>query len=125
MGIKVEKINDKLCVVIPPEYKEPYWLDTMYRDKYTKMEDGSIVIPCRDCNVKITKPMMVQTPMGMMQQQQVFNELWRYFDVPGVSALVDEGADLLDSWTVEKLGLELKETQQLEGAKKDEDTNLS
>lgn len=124
MGINVKKINDRLCVVLPPEYKEPYWLETMYRDRYTKMDDGSIIIPCRDCNVKITKPVTVQTPMGYVQQNQVINELWRYFDVPQVSALVEEGVDLLDTWTAEKLSLELKETQALEGAK-DENVNLS
>jgi len=124
MGISVKKINDRLCVVIPPEYKEPYWLDSMYYNRYTKLDDGSIIIPCRDCNVKITKPTWIQSPMGMVQQQQVTTELWRYFDVPQVSALVEEGVDLLNTWTAEKLGLELKETQALEGAK-DENDNLS
>lgn len=120
MSIKVKTINGKLCVVIPPEYKEPYWLETMYRDRYTKMDDGSIIVPCRNCNVTITKPVVVQTPMGMLQQHQVINELWVYFDVPEVSALVKDGDDLLESWSAEKLKLELKETQQLEESKKDE-----
>ena len=34
MGIKVETINGKLCVVIPPEYKEPQWVDSMYKNKF-------------------------------------------------------------------------------------------
>lgn len=107
--IKVKKINDKLCVVLPPEYKEPYWLDFMYKDKYTKMDDGSIIIPCRDCNVTITKPVLTQTSMGMMQTQQSYVENWTYFDVPEVSALVKDGENLLDLWSLDKLKLELKE----------------
>lgn len=113
MTIKVENYNGVLSVVIPPEYKEPYWLDFMYKGKYTKKEDGSIIIPCRLCNVTITKPIMQKSPMGMIQTQQSFIEQWYYFDVPQVSALVKEGEDLLESWTVDKLHLELKETQQI------------
>ena len=120
MSIKVKKINDTLCVVIPPEYKEPYWLDSMYRDRYTKMDDGSIIIPCRDCNVTITKPVLQRTNMGMIQTNQTYVENWKYFDVPEVSALVNEGDDLLDSWSVEKLKLELKETQQITEGDKNE-----
>ena len=107
--IKVKKINDKLCVVLPPEYKEPYWLDFMYKEKYTKMDDGSIIIPCRECNVTITKPILQRTNIGMVQTNQSYVEKWNYFDVPEVSALVQDGDNLLDSWTLEKLKLELKE----------------
>jgi len=107
--IKVKKINDKLCVVLTPEYKEPYWLDFMYKEKYTKMDDGSIIIPCRECNVTITKPIVQQSPMGMIQTHQSYVEIWNYFDVPEVSALVKDGDNLLDSWTLEKLKIELKE----------------
>ena len=113
MSIKVENYNGILSVVIPPEYKEPYWLDFMYKHKYTKKEDGSIIIPCRLCNVTITKPVVQQSPMGMIQTQQSFVEQWYYFDVPQVSVLVKEGEDLLESWSVDKLQLELKETQQI------------
>ena len=113
MTIKAENYNGVLSVVIPPEYKEPYWLNFMYKGKYTKKEDGSIIIPCRLCNVTITKPVVQQSPMGMIQTQQSFVEQWYYFDVPQVSALVKEGEDLLESWAVEKLQLELKETQQI------------
>lgn len=120
MGIKVQKINDTLCVVIPLEYKEPYWLESMYYNRYTKMDDGSIIIPCRDCNVTITKPILQRTNMGMIQQNQVTTELWKYFDVPELSLLVNDGEDLLETWSINDLKLELKETQQLEGAKKDE-----
>ena len=113
MSIKVENYNGVLSVILPPEYKEPYWLDFMYKDKYTKKEDGTIIIPCRLCNVTITKPIIQQSQMGMIQTQQSFVEQWYYFDVPQVSALVKEGEDLLESWTVDKLQLELKETQQI------------
>lgn len=113
MSIKVENYNGVLSVILPPEYKEPYWLDFMYKNKYTKNSDGSIIIPCRLCNVTITKPIVQQSSMGMIQTQQSFVEQWYYFDVPQVSALVKEGEDLLESWTVDKLQLELKETQQI------------
>lgn len=118
MSIKAENYNGVLSVVIPSEYKEPYWLDFMYKNKYIKKEDGSIIIPCRLCNVTITKPVVQQSPMGMIQTQQSFVEQWYYFDVPQVSALVKEGEDLLESWSVDKLQLELKETQQISAEEK-------
>ena len=118
MSIKAENYNGVLSVILPPEYKEPYWLDFMYKNKYTKKEDGSIIIPCRMCNVTITKPVVQQSPMGMIQTQQSFIEQWYYFDVPQVSALVKEGEDLLESWSVDKLQLELKETQQIPAEEK-------
>lgn len=113
MSIKVENNNGVLSVVIPSEYKEPYWLDFMYKGKYMKKEDGSIVIPSRMCNVTITKPVIQQSPMGMIQTQQTYVEQWYYFDVPQLSALIKEGDDLLESWSIDKLHLELKETQQI------------
>ena len=125
MGIKVETINGKLCVVIPPEYKEPQWVDSMYKNTVVRDDTKGMIIPTRPCNVQITKPTMVQTPMGYVQQNQVTTELWEYFDVPQLSIIVKDGEDLLETWSLNDLKLELKETQQLEGAKKDEDTNLS
>ena len=109
MSIKVENNNGVLSVVIPSEYKEPSWLGYMYMNRYTTREDGSIVIPCRECNVTITKPIIQQTSMGMMQTTQTIVERWMYFDVPQLSILVTEGDDLLTNWSLEKLGIELKE----------------
>lgn len=109
MGVIVEKIDEKLFVKISPEYKKPYWADTYYKEKYKELEDGSLLFPCRDCKVTITKPIMQQTSMGMMQTSQSYIENWVYFDVPQISALVSEGNNLLDTWTEEQLGLELKE----------------
>ena len=125
MGIKVEKINDKLFVIIPPEYKEPWWIDTMYKDTVVRDNEKGLIVPTRPCTVQITKPIAVQTPMGYVQQNQVLTELWIYFDVPQLSIIVKDGEDLLETWSLNDLKLELKETQQLEGAKKDENTNLS
>lgn len=113
MSIKVENINGVLSVVIPPEYKEPSWLSYMYNNRYTIRIDGSIVIPCRNCNVTITKPVIQQTPMGVMQSTQTTVENWVYFDVPHLSILVEDGVDLLEHWSLDELKLELKETQTL------------
>ena len=108
MSAIVKKVNGKLYVELSPEYKEPYWLDRYYKD-YTKNEDGSITIPCRLCNVDITKPIQQQTPMGIVRTMQTFKEEWYYFDAPEVSALAIEGEDLLNSWSEEDLKLERKE----------------
>ena len=124
MGIKVEKINEALVVKIPPEYKKPWWVENMYYGRYTELDDGTIIIPCRPCNVTITKPVYQQTPMGMMQTKQSYIENWIYFDVPELSLIVKEGEDLLDTWKIEDLKLELKETQALEG-EKDENKDVS
>ena len=107
--IKVEKRNNKLVVVIPTTYKEPYWLDNMYKyghkePKYIKEEDGTIIVECRDTDVTITKPVIQQTPMGTIQTMQTIKEKWVYFDIPYKSILVEEGDDITD-----ELELELKE----------------
>lgn len=121
MGVTVEKIDEKLFVKISPEYKKPYWADFYYKEKYQELEDGSMLFPCRECNVTITKPIMQRTSMGMMQTSQSYVEKWMYFDVPQLSALVSEGNNLLDTWTEEQLGLELKpeieETKETEEGK--------
>ena len=107
--VLVKNIDGKLYVEIPSEYKKPYWADFFYKEKYKEQEDGSLIFPCRNCNVTITKPILQQTSMGMIQTSQTFVENWVYFDVPQISALVSEGNNLLDTWTEEQLGLELKE----------------
>ena len=124
MGIKVEKINDKLFVIIPPEYKEPWWIDTMYKDTIVRDNEKRLIVPTRPCTVQITKPIYQQSPMGMIQTKQSYVENWIYFDVPQLSLLVKEGEDLLDTWSIEDLKIELKEIQQLEG-EKDESKNIS
>lgn len=124
MGIKVEKINDKLFVIIPPEYKEPWWIDTMYKDTIVRDNEKGLIVPTRPCTVQITKPIYQQSPMGMIQTKQSYVENWIYFDVPQLSLLVKEGEDLLDTWSIEDLKIELKEIQQLEG-EKDESKNIS
>ena len=68
--IKVINKDNKLYVCIPPEYKKPWWADNMYREKYIEQDDGSILFPCRNCNVTITKPIIQQTSMGLMQTSQ-------------------------------------------------------
>ena len=107
--VLVKNIDGRLYVEIPPEYKKPYGADFVYKEKYKEQEDGSLIFPCRYCNVTITKPVAIQTPMGMAQSQQSYVENWVYFDVPQISALVSDGNNLLDTWTAEQLGLELKE----------------
>lgn len=107
--IKVVNKDGKLFVHLSNMYKEPYWLNYMYGDKCIKNEDGSILIPCRNCSVSIVKPVIKQTHMGMIQTAEKYIENWVYFDVPEVSALVQEGDNLLDSWTLDKLKIELKE----------------
>ena len=107
--VLVKKIDDKLYVEIPPIFKKPWWSDFYYRERYKEQEDGSIIFPCRDCNVTITKPILQKTSMGMVQTQQSYIEQWHYFDVPQLSALVNEGCNLLETWTLESLGLVLKE----------------
>lgn len=109
MTVKVEKRNNKLVVVIPNTYKEPYWLDSMYKyghkePKYIKEEDGTIIVECRNIVVTITKPIIQQTPMGSIQTTQTIRENWTYFDIPYKSILVDDGDDITS-----ELGLELKE----------------
>lgn len=108
MGITVEKVNDVMSVKITSEYKKPWWLDTMYYGRYTEQEDGTLVIPCRTCNVTITKPIVMKTPMGMAQSSKTYVENWTYFDVPQLSLLVDEGCNLLDTWSITDLHLEMK-----------------
>ena len=108
MSLNVVRVNGKISVVIPSEYKEPDWLDRYYKD-YTKNDDGSITIPCRLCNVDITKPILQQTNIGVVRTNQTIQEQWYYFDVPGVSALAYEGDDLLKIWSEEDLKLERKE----------------
>ena len=109
MKVSVISEDNKLFVQLSPEFKKPYWADTMYYGKYQELEDGSIKFPCRDCNVTITKPTVIQTPMGLAQSQQSYVEKWVYFDVPELSLLVKEGEDILETWTMENLKLELKE----------------
>ena len=108
MDIKVEKVNEILSVKIPSEFIKPYWLDSMYHGKYTEQEDGTIIIPCRPCNVTITKPILQKTSMGIMQTSQSYVENWVYFDVPQLSLLVEEGCNLLDTWSITDLHLEMK-----------------
>lgn len=109
--IKVEKRNDKLVVVIPNTYKEPYWLDNMYKygykePRYIKEEDGTIIVECRDTDVTITRPIIQQTPVGTIQTMQAIKEKWVYFDIPYKSILVEDGDDITD-----ELELELKEEE--------------
>jgi hypothetical protein len=127
MSIKVEKRNNNLVVIIPSNYKEPYWLDNMYKygydkPKYIKEEDGTIVIECRHTNVVITKPIIQQTPMGVIQSVQTLTEEWVYFDVPELSILVNENDVLTDTYTLDDLKLKLNEEVLLED-KKELDTN--
>lgn len=109
MKVRVEKRDNKLVVVIPNIYKEPYWLDNMYKyghkeQKYIKEEDGTIIIECRNSVVTISKPIIQQTPMGTIQTTQTIRENWVYFDIPYKSLLVEDGDDITD-----ELELELKE----------------
>lgn len=109
--IKVEKRNNKLVVIIPNTYKEPYWLDNMYKyghkePKYIREEDGTLVIECRDTPVVITRPIIQQTPVGVIQTKQSITENWVYFDIPYKSILVEDGDDITD-----ELELELKEEE--------------
>lgn len=125
MGVKVENINGVLYVKISPEYKKPWWSDFMYDGKYKELEDGSILFPCRNTNVTITKPVMQQTHMGVIQTNQTYIEKWVYFDVPQLSILVTEGTDLLKHWSLDLLGLELKETQALSTEEKHNEETLN
>ena len=109
--IKVENKDGKLFVRLPNTYKEPYWLDYMYGNKCIVNDDGSTLIPCRDCAVSIVRPVIKQTPMGMIQTAEKYVENWVYFDVPQLSALVKEGENLLDSWSLEQLKIEIKEKE--------------
>jgi len=128
MTIKVEKRNNKLVVVIPNTYKEPYWLDNIYKyghkePKYVIEEDGTIVIECRDAPVTITKPIVQQTPVGVVQTIQTINENWVYFDVPELSILVNENDILTDEWTLDELKIQEKEKILLENEKSIDNTN--
>ena len=107
--IKVESKDGKLFVRLPNTYKEPYWLEYMYGNKCIKNDDGTILIPCRNCNVTISRPIIKNTPMGRIQTLENYSELWVYFDVPQLSALVKEGENLLDNWSLEELKIEIKE----------------
>ena len=96
----------------------------MYKDTIVRDNEKGLIVPTRPCTVQITKPIYQQSPMGMIQTKQSYVENWIYFDVPQLSLLVKEGEDLLDTWSIEDLKIELKEIQQLEG-EKDESKNIS
>lgn len=119
--IKVELRDNKPVVVIPKEYKEPFWLGYMYINNWSKDDDGNIIFPCRNTRVTIIKPVMQQTPMGVMQSQQTYYEDWLMVDIPQKSFIVNVGDDITD-----ELGLELVENvEQITDKEKEDDKEVS
>lgn len=113
--IKVVNKNNNLIVNIPLDvYEEPWWVKTIYVGKYI-IVDNILELQCRNTTVTITKPVLVKTPMGTMQQMQSFSEQWVYFDMPGKSILVEDGDDI----TNEVVDIKLVEKPLLEESNND------